>query len=168
MNDYKQVNITELHESPVQMIGKEWMLITAGNSTAFNTMTASWGGLGELWNKPVAFIFVRPQRYTFDFLEREDYFTLSFYNENYREALTICGTKSGRDTDKVKEAGLTPLYTPLGVAFGEARVIIECRKIYGDFLQPEAFIDGSIAENIYPQSDYHKMYVGEIVNVWKR
>jgi flavin reductase (DIM6/NTAB) family NADH-FMN oxidoreductase RutF len=168
MNDYQSISITELRESPAQMIGQDWMLITAGNSTAFNTMTASWGGLGELWNKQVAFIFVRPQRYTFEFLEREDYFTLSFYDESYRDALTICGTKSGRDTDKVKEAGLTPLPTPYGIAFGEARLIIECRKIYGDFFHHEAFVDTTIADNIYPQADFHKMYVGEIVNVWKR
>ncbi len=168
MNDYQQIDIRALRDNPVKLISDDWMLITSGDSACFNTMTASWGGIGNLWNKPVAFIFVRPQRFTFEFTERNDYFTLSFFDESYREALNICGTKSGRDTDKVKEAGLTPLYTPNSVAFGEARIIIECRKIYGDFLNPAAFADTAIAEKIYPKADFHKMYVGEIVNVWRR
>ncbi len=168
MNDYKKIDVRELHDNSVKLIADDWMLITAGDSTHFNTMTANWGGVGYLWNKPVAFIFVRPQRYTFEFTENNDYFTLSFFDENYRDALSICGSKSGRDTDKVKEAGLTPLVTPQSIAFGEARLIIECRKIYGEFLNPAAFVDTAIMEKVYPKADFHKMYIGEIVNVWRR
>ena len=96
-------------EDALNLIGKQWMLVTAGTSEKFNTMTASWGGLGWLWNKPVAFVFIRPERYTHGFIEASDCMTLSFYGEEYREALKICGTKSGRDTDKVAATGLTPI-----------------------------------------------------------
>lgn len=85
------------------------MLVTAGNAEKFNMMTASWGGLGFLWNRPVAFVFIRPQRYTFDFVERNEGFTLSFFGEEYRKVLQLCGTKSGREIDKVAETKLTPL-----------------------------------------------------------
>ena len=104
----KETDILEINENAVKLIGKEWMLITAGNMENYNTMTASWGNIGFLWGKPVATIYVRPQRYTLEYIEREECFTLSFFPEQYRKALNICGTKSGRDTDKVKEAGLTP------------------------------------------------------------
>ena len=96
-------------EDALNLIGKQWMLVTAGTSEKFNTMTASWGGLGWLWNKPVAFVFIRPERYTHGFIEASDCMTLSFYGEEYREALKICGTKSGRDIDKVAATGLTPV-----------------------------------------------------------
>jgi flavin reductase (DIM6/NTAB) family NADH-FMN oxidoreductase RutF len=169
MNDYKKTDIKDLRESPAKLIGDNWMLITAGCADKFNTMTASWGTLGHLWNKNVAIVFVRPQRYTFEFMERGEHFTLSFFRENYRDALSILGSKSGRDGDKVKEVGFTPLETPVGaMAFGEAYMIIECKKIYSDFFDPELFIDPAIAEKNYPRHDFHKMYIGEIINVWKR
>lgn len=168
MDDYKKINIADLHESPAKTIGQEWMLITAGTENCFNTMTASWGTIGHLWNKNVAIVFIRPQRYTFEFIERGDYFTLSFFEKGYREALNLLGTKSGRDGDKVKESGLTPMTTPVGMSFGEARLIIECKKIYADFLDQEAFLDQSIIDKNYPAHDFHKMYVGEIISVWER
>ena len=166
---FKEANIEEVRESAPKIIGKDWMLITAGNDSSFNTMTASWGGLGQLWNKNVAFIFVRPQRYTFEFTEREGYFTLSFFAEEYRQALTICGTKSGRDGNKVAEAGLTPYALPdSNMTFEQARMVIVCKKLYADFLNPKAFVDGSLVSEIYPTSDFHKMYVGEIVQVYRK
>lgn len=169
MNDYQPINIKDLRESPAKLIGEEWMLITAGCANKFNTMTASWGTLGHLWGKDVAIVFVRPQRYTYEFMERGEHFTLSFFEESYRDALSILGSKSGRDGDKVKDVEFTPLETPSGaMSFGEARLIIECRKIYGEVLNPEAFVDVSIPEKVYPQQDFHKMYVGEIISVWKR
>jgi flavin reductase (DIM6/NTAB) family NADH-FMN oxidoreductase RutF len=169
MNDYKKTDIKELRESPAKLIGDGWMLITAGCAGKFNTMTASWGTMGHLWNKNVAMVFVRPQRYTYEFMERGEYFTLSFFHENYRDALSILGTKSGRDGDKVKEVGFTPMETPVGaMSFGEAYMIIECKKIYSDFFEPELFIDPAIIEKNYPKHDFHKMYIGEIINVWKK
>jgi flavin reductase (DIM6/NTAB) family NADH-FMN oxidoreductase RutF len=169
MNNYEKIDIADLRESPARLIGENWMLITAGCTGKFNTMTASWGTMGHLWNKDVAIVFVRPQRYTYEFMERGDYFTLSFFRENYRDALTVLGTKSGRDGDKVKEVGFTPLETPIGaMSFSEAYMIIECKKIYSDFFKPEFFIDAEIPEKIYPRQDFHKIYIGEIISIWKR
>jgi flavin reductase (DIM6/NTAB) family NADH-FMN oxidoreductase RutF len=169
MENYKKISIEEIKESVSTLIGKGWMLITAGNLKSFNTMTASWGNLGFLWNKNIATIYLRPQRYTKEFVDRENIFTLSFFKEDYRKALTICGSKSGRDGDKVKEAELTPIETPnKSISFQEAHIIIECRKIYKDNLNPESFIDKSIPNEIYPTKDFHTQYIGEILAVYER
>lgn len=166
---FTEIDSREIPGNIVQVMANDWMLITAGTQEKFNTMTASWGALGHLWNKPVAFCFVRPQRYTFEFTEAQDYFTLCFFDEQYREALQICGTLSGRDVNKVEKAGLTPRILESGnVAFEEARLIIECRKIYADFFGVEKFTAGEIPSRIYPTNDFHKMYIGEILHVWKK
>jgi flavin reductase (DIM6/NTAB) family NADH-FMN oxidoreductase RutF len=125
-------------------------------------MTASWGGLGILWERKVATCYIRPTRYTFEFTERSPYFTLSFFDEKHRKKLTYCGTHSGRNTDKVREAGLTPVKEGGFVYFEEARLVLACRKLYYQDIGPERFLDPMI-ENMYPQKDYHRMYVGEIV-----
>lgn len=168
MENFKKIEVSKLNENVFELIGKQWMLVAAGSpDTKFNMMTASWGGLGWLWEKPVSFIFVRPQRYTFEFTEKEDYYTLSFYAEQYREILKLLGTKSGRNFDKMTQSGLTPFKTPNGsVAFKEARIIIECKKLFSTFLKEEDFIDKETVKSKYPSKDFHKMYVGEIVNVW--
>ena len=160
---FEEISVKALGDNPFSLIGDKWMLITAGQQGNLNTMTASWGGLGVLWNKNVAFSFVRPQRHTFSFLEREDYYTLSFYQESYRPALAMCGKVSGKDTDKISKAGLTPVFDEPAPYFSEARLVLVCKKIYGQFLQPTCFIDEKI-EECYPEKDYHKMYVGEVVN----
>lgn len=166
MNVFTPIDSRAISDNVVHLMADEWMLITAGTPDHFNTMTASWGAVGHLWNRPVAFCFIRPQRYTFEFAEAQDCFTLSFFDETYRPALALCGRVSGRDVDKVKEAGLTPRILESGnVAFEEARLIIECRKIYADFFTPEQFIDDP--SGIYPSGDFHKMYIGEIIHVWK-
>jgi flavin reductase (DIM6/NTAB) family NADH-FMN oxidoreductase RutF len=158
----------DLNENAIRLIGTDWMLITAGAPESFNTMTASWGALGVLWHKPVCFCFIRPPRHTFQFMERGGRFTLSFFAESYRESLNLCGTLSGRDTDKVARAGLTPEPTPAGaVTFREARLVLECRKIYYQDLEPGHFLDPAIDRH-YPQRDYHRMYVGEILGAWRR
>ncbi len=164
----KKIEWQSLYINPIELIGEDWMLITAGTDSSFNMMTASWGTIGHLWGKPVAIVFIRPQRYTFEFVEREPHFTLSFFDEKYREALNICGSKSGRDIDKVKATGLTPMVTENSIAFREANMIIECRKIYGQFLQGENFNDTTIVKKNYAKGDFHKMYVGEIVNIWRK
>lgn len=152
----------------IEMIGKQWMLVTAGTPEDFNTMTASWGAMGEIWGAHVAFVFVRPQRYTFRFTEDNDIFTLSFFGDGYRKALALCGSVSGRDTDKVADVGLTPIRTDGGsVAFAEACLVLECRKMYAGFLEKADFTDTSIPDKHYPDNDFHKMYVGEIVGAWK-
>ena len=122
---YDKLEASDLPDNVIQLIGKEWMLVTAGDESSYNTMTASWGGVGYIWERPSTFIFIRDTRYTYQFLQQHESFTLSFFNEKYRNALRICGTMSGRNTDKVKEAGLTPMETPSGLmSFEEARMII--------------------------------------------
>lgn len=138
----KRVEIKQLSENFFETIGKEWMLVTAGTPEKFNTMTASWGGIGFLWNKPVAFIFIRPERYTYAFTEENEFLTLAFLGNENRSVYNLCGTKSGREVDKVKETGLRPLYTPLGnITFEQARLTLECRKLYRQQLSAESFID---------------------------
>ena len=157
-------------EDVFQLIGTEWMLITSGDSSHFNTMTASWGGLGWLWNRPVAFLFVRPERYTHEFLERNERLTLSFFPEAQRKALQVCGSKSGRDCDKVKEAGLTPVLLESGtVSFAEARLTLDCRKLFKSDMKQADFLDKEILEKWYndkPGGGFHTVYVVEIENVY--
>jgi flavin reductase (DIM6/NTAB) family NADH-FMN oxidoreductase RutF len=145
------------------MLDDEWMLITAGTKKSFNTMTASWGGFGILWNKPVAFIFIRPQRHTLGFVDREDFFTLSFFEEKYRDILSFCGSRSGREVDKVAETGLVPVETQNGaIYFEQAKLILECSKLYRDKIRPENFMVRELEKKIYRQKDYHFVYVAEI------
>ena len=156
-------------ENPFDLIGQQWMLITAGVKDSFNTMTASWGGLGWLWNKPVAFIFVRPERYTHDFLESSDKVTLSFFPESCRKALQICGSKSGRDCDKVKEAGLSPVSLEDGaVTFGQARLTLACRKLLKTDMKPVELLDKEILDKWYSSAGLHSVYVLEIESLWEK
>jgi len=159
---FRAVPPTAIRDNVFKLIDSDWMLITAGTLKGWNTMTASWGGLGILWNKPVAFCFVRPTRHTFGFMEKNDRFTLSFFTERYRAALNLCGTKSGRDTDKARATGLTPVAGRRGfTSFAQARMVLECRKLYFQDLNPKAFLDSAIIKN-YPKRDFHRMYIGEI------
>lgn len=165
----KQIAVNELSDNFFEAIGKEWMLITSGNEETFNTMTASWGGVGYLWNKPVVYVFVRPERYTFEFMEKSDYFTLSFLGEENRAIHKICGTKSGREVDKVKETGLKPIVTENGnIFFEQARLSLECRKLYTDLLKADHFLDPKIYKQWYDAAHggLHQVYIAEITEVW--
>lgn len=164
---FHEVNPLELSCNPFQMIGKDWALVTAGDETGCNTMTVSWGNMGIMWNKNIVTVFIRPQRYTKEFLDRFDNFTVSFYEESSREALKLCGSKSGRDMDKIKAAGLTPVHENGTTYFEEARLVLECKKIYLDKIRPEGFLDPSIQKN-YPENDYHLIYMGEITRVLQK
>jgi flavin reductase (DIM6/NTAB) family NADH-FMN oxidoreductase RutF len=127
-------------------------------------LTASWGGIGILWERKVAMCVIRPHRYTFEFMERHPAFSLSFFDEKYRKALKLCGKVSGRDIDKVKAAGLTPIEGRKGgIYFDEARMVLECRKIYWHDFDPTHFIEPKL-DVFYPDKDYHRLYIGEIVN----
>lgn len=163
---FKEIDIKELQFSPFEKIGKEWMLITAGNEGSFNTMTASWGGLGVLWNKNVAFTFIRPSRYTFEFCEKEEYFTLTFFSEEYRKALSFCGTKSGRDYDKCKETGLTPRFDEKAPYFEEASLVVVCKKLYAQDMDKACICDDVVTTNYGENEPMHKMFVGEIVKAY--
>ena len=166
---FKQVDPKSLDFNVFSAIGEQWMLITAGTAERCNTMTASWGGLGVLWKVPMATIYIRPQRYTKQFVDQNKYFSLSFYGEAYRKALGLCGSKSGRDIDKVKECGFTVEYalgdTPY---FAEAELVLICEKLYADELKPEKFIDAAVNEKCYPEKDWHTFYIGKVVEVLKK
>lgn len=166
----KKIDINAVgKENVFDLIGKEWMLVTAGNEKSFNTMTASWGGMGWLWNKPVAFIFIRPERYTHGFIEENDRLTLSFFPEDCRKALQVCGSKSGRDTDKVKEAGLEPVALESGsMTFSQARMTLDCRKLFKAEMTEADFIDREVLKRWYsekPGGSLHTVYVVEIESV---
>ena len=163
---FKEISIYRIEENVVDLIGKQWMLITAGNKDAYNTMTAAWGGFGFLWNVPVTYIFIRPQRFTFEFTENNDDFTLSFFEKKYKNILSYCGTHSGRDIDKAKEMGLIVKETEAGnIYFEQAKLVVECNKLYSDDLKPENFKDRLINRN-YPNKDYHRMYIGKVKKCW--
>ena len=141
------------------------MLITAGNSENHNTMTASWGGLGVLFGKNVSFIFVRPQRYTKEFIDSSGGYSLCFFDESYRNALNLCGTVSGRDTDKDKECGFTVDFCEGVPYYKEAKLVLICKKIYRQSLGENSFIDKAPVKSFFANNDYHDMYIGEIVKV---
>ena len=166
MSAFKEITPKEITNNPFELIGDDWALVTSGSKEKFNTMTVSWGGVGIMWGKPVAFTFIRPQRYTFEFTENNDYYTMSFFDESYRDALKLCGSKSGREVDKVKETGLTPAFTEDGIPyFEEAKLVLVCRKMAKGKFEPEQFIDKTVDERWYPQKDYHNIYYGAIEKV---
>lgn len=165
---FKKINLNTLNENFFNILNNDWGLLTAGKADSFNTMTISWGSFGIMWNKPVIFCFVRPQRYTFEFMNKSHYYTLSFFNPEFKEVLDFCGNHSGRQTDKIKATDLKPFVTDLGnVIFEQARLAFECKKLYVDNLKAEGFLDQSIVKSTYQNNDFHKMYVGEIVNCLK-
>ena len=144
---FKEVSAEELTFNPFTKIGKEWMLVTAGNEEKHNTMTASWGGVGVMWGKNVVSVYIRPQRYTKEFVDANDTFTLSFYDETY------------------KKAGLTPYYVDGTTAFEEANMILVCKKQYHQDMKGEHFDVKENIERWYPEHDFHTMYMAEIVKV---
>lgn len=165
---FQTIDPKKLNKNVFSLLEEQWMLITAGEEDKFNTMTASWGGLGVLFHKNVATIYVRPQRYTFEFLEQQSEFTLSFFEASHRPALQLLGSKSGRDTDKIKESGLSPITTGTTTPyFEEAELVLVCRKLYAQDLTPEGFIDPSL-HSFYEKKDYHRMYIGEIVQAFTK
>ena len=146
----------------------KWFLLTSGDfkKDHYNTMTVAWGYFGIMWNKPMAVVVVRPGRFTFEFMEQYDTFTLTAFDRKYKKDLNLLGTKSGRDGDKIAETRLTPSPSKIVAApsFKEAELMVECRKMYWDDFKPENFTDPSIDKN-YPLKDYHRMYFGEIIGI---
>ncbi len=167
MAEFTRIPPEELTENPFSLIGKEWMLITAGSTACCNTMTASWGGVGVLWNKPVAIAYVRPTRHTYGFMENSDRFTLSFLPEEHREALRLCGTMSGREGDKFEAAGLTVCEAEGAPAVSQARLILVCRKLYVQDMDETKFVDKTLLSH-YNANDFHRQYIGEVEAVLKR
>lgn len=163
----RPIDITKLSMSPFQKIGKEWFLIAAGDEEKHNMMTASWGCLGVLWNKNVAISFIRPQRYTKQFVDGNEYFTMNFFSEEYRNVLSFCGSKSGREFDKAKETGLTPLAVDQTITFEQAKLVLVVKKLYIDEIKKDHFLDAMLVEKNYPNSDFHTVYIGEIVAAYE-
>lgn len=171
-NKLKTVKPEEIGDNFIKSIGHEWMLLTAGTSGSWNTMTAAWGGAGFLWQMPAAFSFVRFSRYTYEFMEASDYHSLSFFPKMNKAALQYCGTHSGRDVDKVRETGLIPMELDYKtVSFEQARLVLICRKLYRDDIKEEYFLDENIYKH-YPKEadgsrDLHRMYIGEIIKAYQ-
>lgn len=161
----KQIEINEFSENPFKLIGSDWMLITAKKGEKTNMMTASWGGVGILWNKPVATIYVRPQRYTKEFIDNEEYFSLCVLPKEYRQILNYCGTKSGRNEDKVSVSELTVEDSEMAPYFKESRIVLLCKKLYAQDMSEDSFIDKSLVEKNYQAKDFHTMYVAEIEKI---
>lgn len=167
---FKEIPVQDLQMNPMTLIAKEWMLITAGSESGYNTMTASWGHLGAIWGHggglPTSTVFIRPQRYTKEFVDREPLYTLSFFPEEYKKQLGYLGSHSGRDEDKVANAGLTPVFGEDFTYFQEAKLVLVCRKLYHAPLTEDGFLDKSIIGDCYPNRDFHEMYIGQIVKVF--
>ena len=163
--------VESLSFNPFTKIGKEWMLISAYDEKRtdkkINTMTASWGGVGVLWGKNVFFCFVRPQRFTKEFIDAQDTVTLSFFGEEYKEALTKCGRISGRNCDKITDAGLCAKEFDGAVFFEQAKLTIVGKKLFCQKLDESSFVDKSLIEANYPSGDFHTVYVCEITGVYE-
>ncbi len=165
-----KIDFNAIGASLAGRIAQEWMLVTAGTVEAWNTMTASWGGVGFLWGKPVAFIFVRPERHTHGFIEKHERLTLSFFDPSDHDILNFCGTHSGRDCDKAQATGLRPTATPAGsVTFEQARLTLECRKLFKTDMKAADFLDDGCLARWYGDGEgqsFHTIYVAEIENVY--
>ena len=162
---FKEIAAEELNMNPFTKIGKEWMLISAGNEEKANTMTASWGAMGVMWGKNAVTVYLRPQRYTKEFVDIEQTFTISFLGEKYRQNLGYCGKVTGKGIDKISEAGLTPYYVDGTTAIEEADMIMVCKTMYHDTIKPECFDETRNNDKWYPDKDYHTMYIAEVTKV---
>jgi len=160
----------DMELKPFATVGHDWMLITAGNGIGrgeWNTMTASWGSFGVFWGRKTVTCVIRPTRHTYSFVEREPLVTFSFFGSSMKKALQVCGSTSGANTDKASAAGLTPiLLEPGAVGFVESRLDLVCGKLYTQDIDPSRFLDAAIDSN-YPDKDYHRMYVCEILRVYR-
>ena len=164
---FREISVEQLKDNPFTLINKDWMLITAGDAEKHNTMTASWGGVGELWGKYVSTIYIRPQRYTLEFVEREEYYSLCFFGPEYRQALSLCGSKSGRDVDKDAATGLTPCFDQAAPYYEQARLVFLCRKLYRQDMEESAFLDKGLLEKWY-DNDLQRLFIGEILKVLEK
>lgn len=165
----KHIAAEDFNSNVFDLLANGWMLLTAGEKDGgnFNTMTISWGMFGTLWGRPCVQVVVRPQRYTMEFLEKYDTFTLSAFPMEYRKALSYCGANSGRDGDKIAEAGLTVVDSEEVEAptFAEANLVFECRKLYVDKFNGKNFLDKGIVKDCYPSRDYHVIFIAEVLRV---
>ena len=157
---------------PFSSVGKEWMLVSSGTSEKYpyyNTMTASWGGFGYLWEKPVAHIYIRPQRHTFKFSEKGELMSLSFFEPGHKKALAYCGKISGKDEDKAANCGLNSVLLERDlIGFKEANLILKCKKLYTSYFKEENFISSQEPEMWYSNKDFHRIYICEILGFYTK
>lgn len=165
----KSIYFEEFIQKPTHLWDNQWLLLTSGDfsSGTYNTMTVGWGSIGYLWRRPFVQVFVRPVRYTYEFMQHYETFTLCAFPSKYRAALNLLGNKSGRDGNKIADSGLQPIASSeiASPGYAEAELIIECRKIYWDDINPAHFLDGGIDAN-YPNKDYHRIYFGEVLAIF--
>ena len=163
---FRKVDKRDLQLNPVSMFGSDWPLLTSGNfEDGYNTMTIAWGHIGAIWNKGSITVYVRPQRYTKDFVDRNELFTVSVLPSKYKDELAYLGKVSGRDEDKVAKVGLTPIFDRDTTYFAEAELVFICRKLYQAQIKEANFLDHSLRDEVYPEKDFHTMYIGEIVEI---
>lgn len=167
MSELKEISISELKFNPWEKISKDWFLITSGDESGFNTMTASWGFMGEMWGRNIIEAVVRHNRYTFEFLEKNDLFTVCFLPSDRKDALKFCGANSGRDCDKAKSAGLTPIFLDGTTAFEEAELVFVCKKLYSADFDLEK-LPAEEREKWYAKDPVHRQYFGEIKKVYSK
>ena len=161
---FKEISAKDVKDNLIKAIADEWMLISAGDENGYNMMTASWGFAGEMWGEDSIAVVVRPQRYTMEFLDRSDYFTVSFYGNN-KEIHKICGSKSGRDVNKTLETGLTPVAGEKYVYFKEARMVLVVKKQFVQPLSENNFTDKTVIDRWYTEKDFHNLIIGKIEKV---
>lgn len=165
MAEFKSISPHALTGNVFETIGDQWMLVTAQDGQRINTMTASWGGEGIMWNKPAVFLTLRPQRYTREMVDAADSFSLSFFDESFRKQLQYCGAVTGRDEDKIAATGFDVIHDGDTPYFQQASTVLICRKLYRTYMQPEDFIDKDLIPKFYPAKDHHYLYIAEITNV---
>ena len=165
----KEIKASEISRNAIDLIKNGWLLATAGDESAFNTMTISWGALGEIWGHDAAFVFVRESRYTREFFEKCSHFSLTAFGDGYKKDLTCLGTVSGRDGNKLAQTGLTPVFGEKAPGFAQAELTLICRKLFvSDYMDEQHFVDKALFNQIYKNGDLHKMFVGQIEKVLVR
>lgn len=164
----KPIDIKSITLNPFYSIGDDWILLAAGDADDHNAMTVSWAHMGYIWNRPTAIAYVRPQRYTKAYMDREELFTLSRFAPEYKKTLGYLGTHSGRDGDKIAASGLTAVSVDGTTGFKEAELTLVCRKLYRAPITREGFIDESIVDKCYPSGDFHDLYIGEIIGAYDK
>lgn len=165
MSKFKEIKPEQLEQNPFKLIGKDWMLITAEKDGKVNTMTAAWGGFGVMWGKNVAYIVIRPQRYTKEFVDHSATFSLTFFDHSFKPQLNYLGTVSGRDEAKIEKSNLTVSYSDNTPYFEEANIVVFCHKLYAQEYKPECFVTPELNEKWYPQPDHHTLYIAEITKI---
>lgn len=168
MKKFTTIKPEKLTDNTFQLIGNEWMLVTAQKEDGVNTMTASWGGLGIMWGKPVAYVVIRPQRYTREFIEASDGFTLTFFPDGYKKVLGYLGSVSGRNEDKIQKSELTVIKDNGYAYFDEGRLVLKVKKLFKQQFTKDSFLDQDLMTKWYPEEDYHYLYICEIEEVLKK